>query len=257
MVSSENGIILAIGGLSLSGDDVNDKNLVDELDLKSESKRWVSTRPLNQPRQTFAVCTYKQNIYVVGGKDLTSNRFLYSVEYYNTNSKVWTKITEPMPTARESCSATIFNNKLYVFGGCNDRGPLATVEYYDFEKKHWKQLDPMPIRNYNMIILRKENVIYLIGGDEEFRFFKFDLQYFKWDEMPNMNKECESYYSSIVIMRNDFFEFKNIGGELTCEKYDRVINQWQLVDKAGDLISQTENIITFNDITLKSYGIQL
>ncbi|XP_050420387.1 kelch-like protein 2 [Adelges cooleyi] len=249
MVVSENGIILAIGGRNKSNNVVN---LVDELDLKSKSKQWVSTRPLKQPRSSFAVCTYKQYIYVVGGSDLLFSNRLNSVEYYDTNSKVWTEITEPMPTARSSCSAAVFNNKLYVFGGFNGI-PLATVEYYDFEKTHWKQLDPMPIQNYYMNISKIDNVVYLIGGDyAPRRVFKFDLQHFKWDEMPNINMDC------VVIMKNDLFVFVNHQGKLHCERYDRGKNQWQLIDRAREGSSSlTSHIITFNHITLESHGIQL
>ncbi|XP_050421263.1 kelch-like protein 2 [Adelges cooleyi] len=255
VVVSDNGIILAIGG------DIKGRgyvNLVDELDLKSKSKQWVSTRTLKQPRTSFAVCTYKQYIYVVGGQDISSNRLLNSVEYYNTNSKVWTEITEPMPTARIQCSATIFKNKLYVFGGCENIIYLDTVECYDFEMKHWEKLDPMPICNFDMGVSRRDNVVYLIGGGAApQRIFKFDLQNFKWDEMPKMNMNYSGYCSIVVFMKNDLFVFGNINGELHCEKYDRGKMQWQLVDRIGGSWLILGYIFPFNNITLKSYGIQL
>ncbi|XP_050420609.1 kelch-like protein 5 isoform X1 [Adelges cooleyi] len=260
MVLSENGIILAIGGLNESHGDVN---IVDELDLNSISKQWVSTRPLNRPRIHFAVCTHKQYIYVVGGRCLSSRNNMNSVEYYDINSKVWTEIIKPMPTARALCSAAVFNNKLYVFGGRDSNGSLATVEYYDFEKTRWKRLDPMPIFNYNMGVSRKNKVLYLIGGAyAPQQIFKFDLQHFKWDEMPDMNTvmnpmNCHGCCSSVSIMKNDLFVFGNNEGKLHCERYDKGKNQWQLVDRVEERSSPTGHIITFNDITLKSYGIQL
>ncbi|XP_050444142.1 kelch-like protein 28 [Adelges cooleyi] len=258
MVVSENGIILAIGGLNESGELTN---LIDELDLKLKSKQWVSTWPLNQPRTNFAVCTYKQYIYVVGGYDDSNHNCLTSVEYYDTNSKVWTEITEPMLTARALCSAVVFNNKLYVFGGRTERycSSLATVEYYDFEKKRWKQLDPMPVCNFSMSISRIDNVIYLIGGSNACRrrVFKFDLQHFKWNEMPNVNMVCYGDCSSVGVMKNDLFVFVNNGGIFHCERYDRGKNQWQLVDRAGEQTDEFCHMITFNDIALKSYGIYL
>ncbi|XP_050421234.1 kelch-like protein 23 isoform X2 [Adelges cooleyi] len=110
MVVSENGIILAIGGREESGS----VNLVDELDLNSMLKQWVPTTQLHRHRRGFAVCTDKQYIYVVGGYDYSGKDYLDSVEYYDTNSKEWMKIPEPMPTARDSCSATIYNNRFLV-----------------------------------------------------------------------------------------------------------------------------------------------
>ncbi|XP_050428945.1 kelch-like protein diablo [Adelges cooleyi] len=254
MVLSENGIILAIGGV---GESANYVNLIDELDLTSKSKQWVTTRPLNQPRINFAVCTYKQYIYVVGGCDFSSENMSNSVEYYDTNSKVWTEIIEPMPTARALCSSTIFSNKLYVFGGDNGNF-LATVEYYDFEKKHWKKLDPMPICNYRIGISTIENVIYLVGGRRApERVFKFDLQHYKWDEMPKMNMATYGDCSSVVIMKNDLFVFVNDGGTVHCERYDKEEKQWKLVDKAGEQSYEFCHMITFNDTALKSYSIYL
>ncbi|XP_050440123.1 kelch-like protein 2 [Adelges cooleyi] len=254
MVLSENGIILAVGGLDESGNHVN---LVEELDLKSKSKQWISTRPLIQPRKDFSVCTHKQYVYVVGGTDFSSVNLSSSVEYYDINSKVWTEIIEPMPTARAYSGSTIFHNKLYVFGGYYGDF-LATVEYYDFEKKHWKQLDPMPICNYNICISRIENVIYLVGGRRApKRVFKFDLQHYKWFEMPNMNMDTFGDCSSVVIMKNDLFVFMNDGGTVHCERYDKEERQWKSVDSAGKQTYKFCNMITFNDIALKSYGIYL
>ncbi|XP_050420871.1 kelch-like protein 2 [Adelges cooleyi] len=255
MVVTENGFMLSIGGTDESGNDVN---LVDELDLKSTSKQWVPTTPLNKPRTFFEVCTHKQYIYVVGGFNSSGRCFSNSVEYYDTNSKVWTEIAEPMPTARCRCSAIISNNQLYVFGGANENY-LATVECYDIGKKYWKQLDPMPISNSRMAITRILNVIYLIGGYKALRrVLKFDLQHFNWDEMPNMHSGTYDGTSSVVIGDKDLFVFVNDYGTLQRERYDAEAKQWQLVDKTGEPSQGFgRNIIALNDFTLKSYGIHL
>ncbi|XP_050433086.1 kelch-like protein 20 [Adelges cooleyi] len=132
-------------------------------------------------------------------------------------------------------------------------------EHYDFEQKHWEQLDPMPICNYGMGISRKDRVIYLIGGfNAPRRVFKFDLQHFKWDEIPKMmNMECDEDCSGVGVMKNDLFVFANNGGRLHYERYDRGKNQWQLFNRVRTSSSPTSHIITFNDIFLKSCGIQL
>ncbi|XP_050442503.1 kelch-like protein 4 [Adelges cooleyi] len=253
MVVSENGIIIAIGGTNMYDDYINS---VDELDLKL--KKWVPTSQLIHPRKSFAVCTNKQFIYVVGGYDLVSQQFSNSVEYYDTNTKLWTEIIEPMPTARDSCSAIINNNQLYVFGGY-DFNYLATVEYYDFENKYWEQLDPMPIANSKMAITRINNFIYLIGvvfGHT--RIFKFDVHHFKWDEIPNMHSGKQFATHNVVNKKNDLIVFIN-DGQLTCERYDVENKQWFRVDTEFNFKPSPGNghIIYFNDYILKSYGIHL
>ncbi|XP_050420993.1 kelch-like protein 28 [Adelges cooleyi] len=251
MVASENGIILAIGGKKESGHWVN---LIDELDLKSTSKKqWVPTKPLNRPQFDFAVCTRKQYIYVVGGCDFSYGNCFNSVEYYDTNSKVWTEIIKTMPTARRWCSAITNNDDLYVFGGKNG-ADLSTVECYDFAKKNWKQFDPMPICNSTMGVTIIENYIYIIGGVcESQRVFKFDLRHSKWSEMPKTHLKTSYATSSFVNKGNDIFLFVNEGGRIYCEIYDAEKKQWQWAAKAGVCIGT--NIVSFNEGTLKSYGI--
>ncbi|XP_050440473.1 kelch-like protein 28 [Adelges cooleyi] len=250
-----NGIILAIGGLSVDGKYMN---IVEELDLKSKSKHWVPTAPLNRPRRFFTVCTHEQYVYVIGGLSLNIRRcdFENVIEYYDTNSKVWTEIIKPLPTPRNLCSATIYNNHLYVFGGKNTN-VLANVDYYDFEKKNWKQLDPMPIANWLMGITRIKNIVYLVGGLEGCqRVFKFDLENLKWEEMPNLHYGTNDANSSVFVKKHDLFVCVNECAELWCERLDTKARKWQMVDWVKTKL-RFSSIIHLNEIDLKSYGVHL
>ncbi|XP_050433798.1 kelch-like protein 18 [Adelges cooleyi] len=252
VVISENGTMLAIGGINEEGEEVN---LVDELDLKKTLKKWYFTSTLNQQRTKFAVCVHKELIYVVGGYDSVSNSYLNSVEYYDTSSMIWTELVKPMPTARCMCSVIINNNRLYVFGGSNGES-LSTVEYYDFEEKRWKKLGPMPVCDKDMGVATIENEIYLIGGINRPRqVYKLNVQNFQWNGMPNTQLKTNRAISCIVTKKNDLYLFVNSNGRVFCEMYDARKKRWEWIDGYGEYV--TTDIIACSVETLKSCGIYL
>ncbi|XP_050422305.1 kelch-like protein diablo isoform X2 [Adelges cooleyi] len=249
LVVSESGILLAIGN-----DSEVSKNWVDELDLTSTSKKWVSTSPMLTFRTQFAVCTQGNYIYVVGGEDI-KGKPLSSIEYYDTCSKIWHEIKEPMPIPRTQCGAIINDCCLYVFFG-HVEDLDRRVDCYNINKKYWTQLDPMPHSiQYPLCVTNRRNKIvsyHLV--DETNGIYKgffysnlHDLILHKQEE-----EEEPNWCSLCVVKENDVL--------LLSDSYKRYIskkNKWKKVNLSNKLSTMNGYIICLNDVFLKTYDIHL
>ncbi|XP_050442202.1 kelch-like protein 28 isoform X2 [Adelges cooleyi] len=270
LVVSETGILLAIGGYNELG---KWNNCVDELDLTSTTKMWIPTTPLRRLRYYFSVCTQGKYIYVVGGED-TFGETLDSIECYDTYSKVWAEIEEPMPNGRNLCSSIIHNSRLYVFGGYDNSGGdnfFSSVDCYDLLKRCWIQCHPMPTATavvgwVTMGISDRENDIYLFGSYKKLKgAYKMNINDSKWDTLPDMINRKR--FANAVTIENDLFVVgKNTVWWLTkndeepegvfCERYIAEKNIWQEI-VSSNILSDYDHIICLNDAKLKTFNIDI
>ncbi|XP_050536121.1 kelch-like protein diablo isoform X2 [Daktulosphaira vitifoliae] len=261
IVSIKNRFLLSIGGRD---DKWNLVNSVDIFDFMSLKLNWESTSPMKIGRKNFAVCSYGKCVYIVGGTD-NHGIELNTIEYYDIINREWNLIAERMTFPRYSCAAVYYKECLYVFGGQDSTKMYNCVEIYDFKKKCWSQIEPIPkgmaLTSMNTTILN--NIVYFIGGCQNEKdeddlnevsngVFKFDLQSHIWTQMPNLNWERKR--TNAVFIKNDLFVF---GGY---DKYDDVVpiserfcsekNEWKVIESA-DIDYCVENAIYLNSKQLK------
>ncbi|XP_050443162.1 kelch-like protein 10 [Adelges cooleyi] len=262
-VVSETGILLAIGGYDELG---KWRNCVDELELTSTSKMWIPTTPLHRSRLYFSVCTKGKYIYVVGGED-TLGETLDSIEYYDTYSKEWTVIEEPLPTARSFCSSVIHNSRLYVFGGNDGEDLLSSVYCYNLREKCWTMCNLMPTATATtMGITSRGNDFYIFGGHGTPEgAYKMNINDSKWDTLPDMINA--KYFANAVTIKNNFFVVgKNTAWWYTkndekpkgvfCERYIAGKNICQEIESSS-ILSDYDHIICLNDARLKTFNIDI
>jgi N-acetylneuraminic acid mutarotase len=86
---------------------------------------------------------YKDSLYVYGGL-LTKDLLNKSIYEFNFLSKEWKKVkTINDITPRCFHSASIYDNKMYIFGGYDYVNDFIfnDFQFYDFETRKWKQVD--------------------------------------------------------------------------------------------------------------------
>ncbi|XP_050442509.1 kelch-like protein diablo [Adelges cooleyi] len=264
LVVSDTGILLAFGGYNKLGEW---NNCIDELDLTSTSKMWIPTTPLRKIRKQFAVSTQGKFIYVVGGQDPLGPT-LSSIEYYDTDSKVWAEIEQPMPYPRYGCSAINHGSCLYVFGGYYNNDRLSRVDCYNLQEKLWKQCNSMPTVADSMGITSGGNDLYLFGSypSEISEYaYKMNLTDLTWDKLPNMNNK--KAFGNAVTFENDIFvvgknsirclsKNEKSPDSVFCERYIAEKKEWQVINSKNKLIDY-DHIICLNDVRLKTFNIDL
>ena len=94
-------------------------------------------------RKHLGCAVFKNNIYVVGGRDDIAE--LNSAERYNPQLNQWQPIIS-MKSRRSGVGLAVVADKLYAIGGFDGGTYLKTVEVYDAEANAWKLTGSMIYR---------------------------------------------------------------------------------------------------------------
>lgn len=133
----------------------------------------------------------------------------------------------PMNVVRTNVPAVVYQNKLYVFGGCHSIAqPLTEAEMYDPEIKEWVQLPPLPRpRNQPKVVVVKDK-IFLIGGyttkgKPVKEIDVFDINSCSWDtSYPDLKTEV-TLYMTVLVCDEDLYVMggSNHKGEAITDVY--------------------------------------
>jgi N-acetylneuraminic acid mutarotase len=157
-VAVVNGKIYAIGGSTDDGNWPANGGLVgtnEQYDPATDT--WTLKEPMPTPRYGFAIATYQNKIYCIGGKN---NAITGANEVYDPATDTWETKT-PMPTPTWLLQANVVGGKIYLIGGYPSR---ALNEVYDPENNSWTTRAPMPtgVDSYGSAVV--DNKIYVVGG---------------------------------------------------------------------------------------------
>jgi N-acetylneuraminic acid mutarotase len=161
-VAVVNGKIYAIGGDGPNGI-VGTNEAYDPA-----TNTWTTKTAMPTPRYDFAIATYQNIIYCIGGL-LTNGTKTGISEVYNSATDTW-QTEAAMPTGRCEMNAETVNGKIYVFGGrtVDAYSTVNITEIYDPASNSWTRgaAMPYPVVLYASAVVDKK--IYVIGGQDEF-----------------------------------------------------------------------------------------
>ena len=135
-------------------------------------------------------------LWALGGKHEFASA-VKEVSVYDIDRNLWITSKNgqlaPMPHAVQGAGWTLFDQKIYCFGGKTGfhSGCSNYVQVYDIARNQWDVLDPMPAarsklaKNYPVV---NQHYVYLFGGDSSRGHhnrvnwnWKFDLTNHQWD----------------------------------------------------------------------------
>jgi N-acetylneuraminic acid mutarotase len=93
-------------------------------------------------------------------------------ELSTTTTTKWKSLAaEVMEESRGGCAAVLYEKRIYVFGGSNEREVLPTVEIFDLSKQRWIReqtlIEDMPSSRAYHAAVRIRDKVYLVGGEDE------------------------------------------------------------------------------------------
>ena len=114
----------------------------------------------------FSIAVVNNQLVVVGGEDIRTDKPTNQLGVWNERSKSWTHPLPPMTTACWSPSVATHNNRwLVVMGGYGDETVLSRVEILDTTGSgQWYQAAPLPQPCYRVSTATIGNMCYLMGG---------------------------------------------------------------------------------------------
>ena len=142
----------------------NHDSAVYKFSVKTSS--WLGLKPF--PFKECSLVVVKDWPIVIGGKQglTTYCNSLYSFVDEGNDGR-WTKVFTSMPTARANSSVLVVGDNVFVIGGENAQGPLATVEVMGTETQQWRSLAPLPEPLVNASIATCSGKIYVLGGRDK------------------------------------------------------------------------------------------
>ena len=115
----------------------------------------------------FSMAVVNNQLVVVGGKDVQTDKVTNKLGVWNKQSKRWTHPLPPMTTACHSSSVATHNNRctwLVVIGGEDDKTSLSRVEILDTDSTQWYYAASLPQPLYRALPAIIGNMCYLLGG---------------------------------------------------------------------------------------------
>jgi N-acetylneuraminic acid mutarotase len=174
-VATVNGKIYAIGGSTHEGDarniTINDTVGTNE-EYDPVTDKWTYRKSMPTPRIEFAIATFENKIYCIGG--YLANGLVTGVnEVYDPETNTWETRT-PIPTPRVGLKANVANGRIYFMGGYEKKlGDLLTTsnitystlnEVYNPRNDSWVTMKPLPTGVSAYVSAVVDNKIYVIGG---------------------------------------------------------------------------------------------
>ena len=136
--------------------------LVPETDV-FDGKAWTSVAPLGTPRDHLAGAADDKYVYALGGRELSADKNLDTVERFDPVTNAWAPIA-PMPTARGDISAASIAGRVLVAGGETPTTVFNTVEALDTDSLTWVPGPTMPTPRHGLGLVAAGSTVYAIDG---------------------------------------------------------------------------------------------
>ena len=170
-----------------------------------------------------------------------SDTIVITIESDNHLASGWGTATN-MPTEKREHASTVYDNKIYVFGGINS-GNL--VEVYNPQNDNWQSLgDIMPSYRYQFSANTINDKIYLIGYSE--RVDIFNPQTGAWTEGSSM-PSLKSHMIGIAVGTKIYI----LGDDDALQIYDTVNDSW----KNGARMNRNRHRLSSSVVNEKIYAI--
>lgn len=176
-------LILSIAGLAWWSQPTS-KPTTNQQPSATLPARWQRLTDMPEPRAAFAIATFEDRIYVVGGEN--EQGVLASLIRFDVASGTWTRLSAK-PTAVTDVRAIVLSGKLYVPGGRRSANPADVTDHferYDLRAEQWESLPALPEARSGYALVALDGKIYLIGGWDGTRYrndvFEYDPEREMW-----------------------------------------------------------------------------
>ncbi len=157
------------GEVTISGGHDGEKS-TNKIETSScdKSVEWkISPVKLPEVCRRHAAVMYKDSLILSGGEIGSGNKTSNKIFEISMVPPYSTKVLTTMPQPRYDHTMELFEDKLFIFGGCSG-GFFAcnTVMVYNLVTKEWKMMRPLPFAVDEMATVLWQNNVIVLGGRE-------------------------------------------------------------------------------------------
>jgi non-specific serine/threonine protein kinase len=150
-----NGKLVVFGGQA-------DGKLVPQTEVWDGTK-WSDEPDLPSPRDHLAAASDGNFVYAVGGRFLSADKNVATVDRYDPSDNSWSKLPD-MPTARGDLGASVVGGRLVAVGGESSTGVFPIVESFDINKRQWSGLPAMRTPRHGLAVATVGTSVFAING---------------------------------------------------------------------------------------------
>jgi N-acetylneuraminic acid mutarotase len=251
--ASVDGKIYLFGGLASSESEssitLNNTQIYDPA-----TDTWTAGAAMPTGRYLATAAAVGGKIYVMGGRTITSAGAggpVNANEAYDPATNTWA-VMASMPSAVRGHAATVYDNKIYVFGG-NTGTYQKTVRIYDPSTNGWSTAANMPqVRAYGAAVyVPSKGRIYYIGGDNggstATKYYgtaiTFDPSANTWDSGTiDMSDKVSSFGCAFDPSAGDIYVFSGTMWDQANNRDQASSYKVQVLDTATNTFSDSENL---------------
>jgi serine/threonine protein kinase/N-acetylneuraminic acid mutarotase len=149
------------GKIVVVGGQANDE-LVTQTEV-FDGDGWKDMKPIPTPREHLAAASDGRYVYAIGGRELSSDKNLATLERYDPVSDSWTKL-KSMPIATGGLGAAYVRGRLITVGGERPTSPSNAVWAYDIRTGKWAPLPNLPTARHGVAVTALGDSVYAVGG---------------------------------------------------------------------------------------------
>lgn len=128
--------------------------------------KWTQIAPLPTPRFALDAIVFNDRIMTMGGVAFTPEGFnnFDHIESYDPMKGTWSREQLTLPWTAAGAAACSIGDRLFIFGGYSGDGISDHCACYDFIRKEWHIMPPIPQPLAATGLGIVGNSIYLLGG---------------------------------------------------------------------------------------------
>lgn len=157
LVAAQGGQLFAIGGETNGGV----VGSIERYDPATDQWTILTTsKPTRVSNINAAIIG--DSVYVPGGRTAEGDATAI-MEVFDLKTEAWSEVT-PLPRPLYTYALAVYKNKIYLFGGRNERGYSSATLIYDPEKDEWQQGREMPTQRAYAGAATLGSRIFVVGG---------------------------------------------------------------------------------------------
>ena len=198
------------------------------------TKTWVSLPKMPYPCTEGGAAVCGGILYIMGAENEDSS----VMSCFNPKHNKWS--SHDMVLNIVESSVTCFNEELYVIGG---QGSWNDVKIYNPVLDEWRTAASMETGRASHSAVVFQDHIYVIAGHDASNVCLNSVECYnpltdQWSRISNLSKarSCAAATTAgqrMIIVVGGFGDMTEITMESSCEIYDPVTNQWNLVSSPG------------------------
>jgi len=174
-------------------------------------------------------------LYALGGYG-DAMHYLNLCERFSIKESTWEYVPS-MPAGRSLLAAAVIgNSKIFVIGGRDHTGPLATTLSLDISTGKWSDVAPLPARCSGLGGTTVNDAVYVAGGYDGQQWLasltRYDARLGRWETCPAMPTERTT--PGVVSVGESVFVLggsSSKGTTAVVERFDTRANRWEKVSE--------------------------